>query len=61
MHNDDIDKAYISPIDKFLYKFDRNHALSQSQIAEIKKYERIFNLRDNPQPEGYKEKLWEEF
>lgn len=61
MQNDEINKAYISPIDLFLYNFDQTHAPSASQIAEIEKYKKVFKLRDNPQPDGYKEKLWEEF
>ncbi len=42
----DLDKAYISPYDRFLHDFDKNHPQSASQQAEIKKHERIFALRD---------------
>lgn len=52
MTRHDINKAYVSPYDKFLKRFDRKHELSASQLKEIKKYSRIFNLRDNPQPEN---------
>lgn len=61
MYSDDIDKAYISAIDKFLFRFDNDHTLSASQIAEIEKYQRIFNLRDNPQPEKTVEDIWKDF
>lgn len=48
MVNQDIDKAYISPYDRFLFEFDATHEKSASQLKEIKKYERIFALRDSP-------------
>ena len=48
MNKHDIDKAFVSPIDKFLKTFDKQHPLSKSQLQEIKKHQRIFNLRDNP-------------
>lgn len=51
MNIHDINKAYVSPYDKFLKQFDKKHELSASQLKEIKKYSRIFNLRDNPEPE----------
>lgn len=39
--------GYVSEIDQFLQKFDREHPeLSKSQVAEIAKSERIGNLRD---------------
>ena len=46
MNSDDIDKAYVSPYDRFLFEFDACHEKSASQLKEIKKYERIFALRD---------------
>ena len=47
-----IDKKYVSPIDKFLVEFDTRYPQrSASQIAENKKYDRIFKLRDNPTQE----------
>lgn len=46
--NLDVNKAYISPYDIFLRKFDKTHEKSASQLAEIKKFEHIFALRDNP-------------
>ncbi|MFW0094604.1 MAG: CBU_0585 family protein [Coxiella endosymbiont of Haemaphysalis qinghaiensis] len=39
--------AYISKIDKRLADFDRNHTWSDTQLAEIKKYKRIFRLRND--------------
>ena len=48
MSTQDIDKAYVSPYDQFLFRFDKEHKKSPSQIKEIKKHERIFELRDKP-------------
>lgn len=48
MSKHDINKAYVSPFDKFLKKFDKQHTLTASQLKEVKKYQHIFNLRDNP-------------
>lgn len=48
----DIDKAYVSPYDRFLFEFDANHEKSASQLKEIKKYKRIFALRDTPTAES---------
>ncbi|MDF1678373.1 MAG: hypothetical protein P1U32_06735 [Legionellaceae bacterium] len=42
----DIDKAYVSPFDKFLRDFDTKHAPSASQQKEIKKHQKIFKKRD---------------
>lgn len=41
-------RNYISDIDIFLQDFDRTHAKSESQLAEIQKYQRVFALRDKP-------------
>ena len=46
MNKRDIDKAYVSPYDQFMYKYDFEHDLSPSQEKEIKKHQRIANLRD---------------
>ena len=46
----DIDKFYVSPYDKFLYTFDKEHEKTASQLKEIEKHRRIANLRDNPDP-----------
>ncbi|HBI21026.1 MAG TPA: hypothetical protein DDY37_00300 [Legionella sp.] len=48
MANNDIDKTYVSPYDRFLFEFDATHEKSASQLKEIKKYKRIFALRDTP-------------
>lgn len=42
----DIDKAYISPYDKFLFDFDKSHAKTPSQLIEIEKHLRIAKMRD---------------
>ncbi|CEK11694.1 CBU_0585 family protein [Legionella hackeliae] len=59
--NNDIDKAYVSPYDKFLYEFDANHKKSESQLKEIKKHQRIAYLRDNPNPDAGDGEIWENF
>lgn len=41
---------YTSELDLFLAAFDQAHpALSASQLQEIRKYDRIDRLRDDPQ------------
>ena len=56
-----LNKAYISPIDEFLFKFDKNHEKSASQLKEIKKHERIFKLRDNAQTKDAEGEIWGDF
>ncbi len=57
----DIDKAYVSPYDEFLFRFDLTHEKSASQIQEIKKHERIFRLRDNQEAAHEEKAIWNEF
>ena len=57
----DIDKAYVSPYDKFLYTFDAAHEKTASQLQEIKKHQRIALLRDNSRPDGDDEVIWDKF
>lgn len=61
MSKHDIDKAYISPIDHFLYKFDQEHVETASQKKEIKKHKRIALLRDNPEAAKREDEIWTEF
>lgn len=61
MSSQDIDKAFVSTYDKFLYEFDRDHEKSASQIAEILKHQRIAYLRDNPNPVAPSEEIWQDF
>lgn len=61
MNKHDIDKAYVSPYDKFLYTFDKTHAKSESQLKEIKKHQRIATLRDEDLPEGEGGDVWTGF
>jgi hypothetical protein len=37
---------YVSKIDEFFSEFDKTQPLSDSQQAEIKKYLKIYELRD---------------
>ncbi|MFC3908012.1 CBU_0585 family protein [Legionella dresdenensis] len=59
--SNDLDKAYVSPYDKFMYKFDQEHEKSPSQIKEINKHKRIANLRDNANPVDDSDSIWEQF
>lgn len=61
MSKHDIDKKYVSPFDKFLFGFDSTHAKTPSQLAEIKKYQRIFDLRDNKNIQNTDPTVWKEF
>ena len=38
--------GFVSEIDRYLEEFDRTHAKSEAQLAEIQKYEKIHLLRD---------------
>ncbi len=53
--------GYVSRIDKMLEEFDHTHPLSASQLAEIQKYERIYQLRDHPINEPSPDKIWDKF
>ncbi|MCW8408454.1 hypothetical protein OQJ13_05655 [Legionella sp. PATHC035] len=61
MNSNDIDKAYVSPYDKFLFEFDATHDKSASQIKEINKHKRISLMRDNKDYKNDKGEIWEEF
>lgn len=61
MNNHDIDKAYVSPYDRFLFEFDATHEKTASQEKEIKKYQRIFARRDREIPEADSEEIWAAF
>ncbi|MBI2785429.1 MAG: hypothetical protein HYX60_03625 [Legionella longbeachae] len=61
MNSNDIDKAYVSPYDKFLFEFDATHSKSESQKKEIKKHQRIAMMRDNKDYKNDKGEIWEDF
>ncbi|PJD90478.1 MAG: hypothetical protein CK423_09740 [Legionella sp.] len=62
MNNEiDIDKAYVSPYDKFLFRFDANHALSASQLKELEKHQRIATMRDDKDYKEETSEIWTEF
>lgn len=61
MSKHDIDKAYVSPYDKFLFEFDATHNKSASQIKEIQKNGRIAHMRDDKNYNSDKGEIWEEF
>ncbi len=61
MNNEDIDKAYVSPYDEFLFAFDAKHKKTASQLKEIKKYQRIFMLRDEASVKQVADEYWDKF
>ncbi|MDP3705517.1 MAG: CBU_0585 family protein [Legionellaceae bacterium] len=61
MNKNDIDKAFVSPYDEFLFEFDATHAKSASQINEINKYKRIFAMRDMAISNVTTDDIWDEF
>lgn len=61
MSKHDIDKAYVSPYDRFLFEFDATHDKSASQLKEIKKHQRIAALRDLVSEKTDDEELWSDF
>lgn len=61
MSSSDLDKAYVSPYDKFLFEFDATHEKSASQLKEIKKHQRIAFLRDNVEPKDETGEIWSDF
>lgn len=58
MSQNDIDKAYVSPYDKFLFEFDAHHKKTTSQLKEIKKHQRIAYLRDNAKRDEKDDEIW---
>ncbi|MDI1351933.1 MAG: hypothetical protein PSV35_04050 [bacterium] len=60
-HDMDIDKAYVSPYDKFLFEFDAKHNKTASQIKEIEKNQRIANMRDNKDYIDEQDEIWSGF
>lgn len=61
MNKDDIDKSFVSVYDQFLFEFDATHAKSPSQLKEIKKFQRIFALRDEATTKSSSDKIWDAF
>jgi len=53
---------YTSELDQFLSKIDKEMPNpSASQQAEIKKYERVFKLRDGQLEEPTNKRMWDKF
>ena len=61
MNKHDIDKAYVSPYDRFLFEFDATHEKSASQLKEIEKHRRIALLRDDAHPKNGDDGVWKGF
>ncbi len=57
----DINKHYVSKLDEHFEKFDAEHKKSPAQLAEIKKYQVIYDKRDNPEADVKSEEdsLWD--
>jgi hypothetical protein len=60
-NNNDIDKSYVSPYDKFLFEFDAQHDKSASQIIEIEKHHRLARIRDDKNYVDDGSGIWDEF
>ncbi len=54
-----IDKHFVSDVDKKIREFDQQHAPSEAQLAEIKKYQRVYAHRDNALDENKESDLWD--
>lgn len=53
---------YVSPLDQFLATLnERCGKPSDSQQAEIKKYQRVFKLRDDKTIDSTKKSFWDKF
>lgn len=61
MNSLDIDKAYVSPYDRFLFEFDATHEKSASQLKEIRKHQLIFERRDMPIQTDVSKEVWTDF
>ena len=54
-----LNKHFVSDIDKKLAEFNESNPRSASQQAEIEKYNKIFELRDNPNVEqDFQGSIW---
>lgn len=62
MAENKINRSYVSEASLFLQEIDQKaEAWSPSREAEVKKYDRINELRDQVQPEKPASKLWSGF
>jgi hypothetical protein len=61
MNKQDINKAYVSPYDQFLYRFDLTHEKTASQLKEIEKHQRIAKRRDEANPTNGDAEIWTDF
>jgi hypothetical protein len=59
-YSNDIEKSYVSPIDEFLFTFDKKHPKTASQKREIEKHQRIAKQRDQAMSDAT-DVLWEKF
>jgi hypothetical protein len=60
--NNKILRNYVSALDLFLNRFDKEHPKwTQSQQKEVDKYKRIYYLRDVDNRQEPEKKLWDEF
>jgi hypothetical protein len=61
MKHHDLDKAYVSPYDKFLFEFDATHPKTASQLREIEKHQKIAKMRDDKEYKTDQGEIWEGF
>lgn len=53
--------GFVSKIDQMLKAFNQSHPNSEAQIAEINKYQKLNELRDNPNAAEQDDLPWTEF
>lgn len=53
--------GYLSEGDKFIKEFNQAHPMSMSQKEEVKKHQRVYQLRDKQVNEDTPSGIWEEF
>lgn len=57
-----LQRNFVSELDIFLAQFDKNNEqLSESQLQEIRKHQRLAKLRDEAQHVEGESRLWEGF
>jgi hypothetical protein len=56
-----INKHFVSTLDQHLAEFNASHQQSESQLNEINKHQKIYELRDNPdaKPAQEHDPLWD--
>ena len=61
MNLDKVNKKFVSEADQYLQAFNREHAKTPSQLAEIAKHSKVFQKRDTAQATQVDQDIWEDF